>query len=410
MGTTRIFVFIQLGTQVLPVGTLWYHQKVGKESASFAYDTSWLQHPDSFAVDPALNLTEGTFHTFGNQTIFGAIGDSAPDRWGRVLMKRAESKRAKSCGQTPRTLTEIDYLLGVNDEARQGALRFSLQEHGPYLAIGDAHPIPPLVQLPQLLDATTRYLEENETLEDLLLLLAPGSSLGGARPKASVVDVDGHLALAKFGKKDDEFSTVLWEAVALTLAEKAGIHTIRWRLITSADTPVLLIRRFDRKKDLRIPFLSAMSMLGAADNEEHSYLEIAYALEQYGAKPEKDLEQLWRRIVFTVLISNTDNHLRNHGFLYDTARGWYLSPAYDINPVPGPATSRILSTAIAFDDPTASLDVALRVAKEFRITSERAKQIIGETVSATSHWYTIATQMGIKMPEIERMASAFEHD
>ena len=408
MDSSRVFVSIQLGSEVLPVGILWYHRKSGRESASFAYDASWLRHPDSIAIDPALNLTEGTFHTFEQHKIFGAIGDSAPDRWGRVLMKRAESTRAKSCGESPRLLSEIDYLLGVDDVARQGALRFSLHEHGPYLASKEVHPIPPLIQLPLLLDATTRYLEETETMEDLKLLLAPGASLGGARPKASVLDVDGHLALAKFGKKDDEYSAVLWEAVALTLAEKAGIHTTAWRLVTITDTPVLLVRRFDREKHQRIPFLSAMSMLGASDNEEHCYLEIAYALEQYGAKPERDLEQLWRRIVFTVLISNTDDHLKNHGFLYDTtAHGWYLSPAYDMHPVPGSATSRILSTAITFDDPVASLDAALRVAKEFRLNHEKATHIIGEVSTMISHWDTVARQLGIAKSEIESMASAF---
>lgn len=264
MESSQVFVSIQLDSKKLPVGTLCYHRKSGRESASFAYDASWLRRPDSFTIDPALNLTEGTFHTFEQQKLFGAIGDSAPDWWGRVLMKRAESARAKAYGETPRSLGEIDYLLGVNDVARQGALRFSLQEQGPCLASGEVHSIPPLIHLPQLLDATTRYLDETETMEDLQLLLTPGSSLGGARPKASVFDVDGHLALAKFGKKDDEFSAVLWEAVALTLAEKAGIHTAEWHLITTTAAPVLLVRRFDRKKKQRIPFLSAMSMLGAS--------------------------------------------------------------------------------------------------------------------------------------------------
>ena len=174
MESSRMFVSIQLDSSILPVGTLWSHRKFGRESASFAYDASWLRRPDSFAIDPALNLTEGTFHTFEQQKIFGAIGDSAPDRWGRVLMKRAESAPAKTCGETPHSLGEIDYLLGVNDMARQEALRFSLQEHGLYLAAGEAHSIPPLIRLPQLLDAATRYLEETETMEDLQLLLTPG--------------------------------------------------------------------------------------------------------------------------------------------------------------------------------------------------------------------------------------------
>jgi serine/threonine-protein kinase HipA len=324
-------------------------------------------------------------------------------------MHRAESVRAKSAGEAARTLSEVDYLLGVNDEARQGALRFSLEDSGPYLTLEDKESIPPLIELPKLLSATERYLNDDETAEDLKILLAPGSSLGGARPKASVRDKGNYLAIAKFPKKDDEFNVVVWEAIALALAEKAGIKTTKWRLESILDKPVLLLRRFDRQLGQRIPFLSAMSILGAKDNDHRSYLEIAYAIIQYGASPNSDLEELWRRIIFTVLISNTDDHLRNHGFLYERHKGWRLSPAYDINPTPVEIKAHMLSTSINYDDPTASIDLALSVIDDFRIKKARALEIIKEVALAVSEWRTIATQFGLIKREIDRMASAFEH-
>ena len=194
-----------------------------RESATFEYDKSWLAHPERFSLEPALKLGPGPFHTPSDKPLFGAIGDSAPDRWGRVLMRRAERRRAEREGQTPRTVREIDYLLMVDDEARQGALRFAEREGGPFLAEHGPTKIPPLIELPRLLSAAERVLSDTDSDEDLRLLLAPGSSLGGARPKASVRDRDGHLAIAKFPNKGDEVNTVLWEAVALTLAAKAGI-------------------------------------------------------------------------------------------------------------------------------------------------------------------------------------------
>jgi len=326
MSSNQIYVSIELGGETFLVGKLWSHQRGARQSASFEYDESWLKYSEKFALDPALLLTKGSFHTNADQIMFGAIGDSAPDRWGRVLMRRAESARAKEADDVARTLLEADYLLGVNDEARQGALRFSLEPDGVYLSPKDKTSIPPLVDLPRLLSATDRYLDDDETSEDLKILLAPGSSLGGARPKASVRDKDGHLAIAKFPKKDDEFNVVVWEAVALTLAQKAGVKTAEWRLEEIMERPVLIIRRFDREDGSRIPFLSAMSMLGAKDNDMHSYLEIAYALVQHGGSTNQDMEELWRRIIFTVLISNTDDHLRNHGFLYERHKGWRGGP------------------------------------------------------------------------------------
>ena len=409
MGSKEIFVSIDLGGDIIPVGKLWGHFGKGRESASFEYDRDWLANPEKFALDPALQLTEGVFHTTGDQKLFGAIGDSAPDRWGRVLMRRAENRRAKLAATTPRTLMEMDYLLGVNDEARQGALRFAKSPSGPFLSIAEKGAIPPLIDLPKLLSATERFLDSDESSEDLKLLLAPGSSLGGARPKASVRDRDGMLAIAKFPRKDDEFNVVAWEAVALELAKNSGLDVPDWRLERILGKPVFIVRRFDRSGQGRIPFLSAMSMLGASDNEEHSYLEIAYALAQHGANPVKGMGELWRRIVFTILVSNTDDHLRNHGFLYERYKGWNLSPVYDINPTPAELKPRVLSTSIDFKDNEASLDLALSVIADFRLPKEQARTIIKEVSVAVSKWRTVAESFKLSAGEVDRMASAFEH-
>ncbi len=388
------------------VGRLWARSRKGKESATFEYDAAWLDNPLRFALEPALTLGKGPHHTAAGRLIFGAIGDSAPDRWGRVLIQRDERRRARVEKRTPRTLLEIDYLIGVGDIARQGALRFTETEGGPFLATGVQ--IPPLIQLPALLGAAMRLSEDGGSDADLRLLLAPGSSLGGARPKASVVDKDGQLAIAKFPQHGDLYRVSLWEAVALTLAAKAGIPTPDWRVEKIADRDVLLLRRFDRRGNVRIPFLSAMSLLNAADNEPHSYMEIADALRQYGAKADDDCAQLWRRIVFSILISNSDDHLRNHGFLYETA-GWRLSPAYDMNPVPVDIKPRILTTAIDEVDGTASLDLAFAVAPHFGVKSDKAKSIVREVGAAVARWRETAAAVGLTAAEIERMASAFEH-
>ncbi len=410
MSSQQIYVSIELSEATHKVGKLWFHQRGARQSATFEYDQNWLKHPEKFALDPALQLTKGVFHTTPDQILFGAVGDSAPDRWGRVLMRRAETVRAKSANEVVRTLSEADYLLGVNDEARQGALRFSLDDDDSYLMPKDKKNIPPLMDLPKLLCATERYLNDDETTEDLNILLAPGSSLGGARPKASVRDKDGHLAIAKFGKQDDEFNVVVWEAIALCLAEQSGINTANWRLETIMDKPVLILRRFDRYEGKRVPFLSAMSMLGAKDHDPHSYRDIAYAIAEHGAHPNSDLEELWRRIVFTVLISNTDDHLRNHGFLYERCKGWRLSPAYDINPTPVAIKARMLSTSIDFDDPTASIDLAFSVIDDFRIKKARAIGILKEVAQAVRQWRRIATQFGMNKKELDRMESAFEYE
>ena len=298
-------------------------------------------------------------------------------------------------GRVPRTLQEIDYLLLVDDEARQGALRFAEREGGPFLREEGIKRIPPLVELPALLSAAEHVTEDTDTEEDLRLLFAPGSSLGGARPKASVIEKDGQLAIAKFPRSDDEINTVLWEAVALALAHKAGIAVPVSRVETIGKKPVLLLRRFDRERNRRIPFLSAMSMLGAKDNEGRSYLEIVDALRQHGAAPKEDMEALWRRLVFNILISNTDDHLRNHGFLYAGQEGWRLSPAYDLNPVPTDIKPRILTTAINEDDNTASLELAMSVAEYFELENSKAKGIAAEVGKIVSKWRNEAARHGV---------------
>ena len=287
---------------------------------------------------------------------------------------------------------------------------FKREEQGDFLTTYKKDHIPPLISVGKLLNAASNVLQESETEKDLQLLLAPGSSLGGARPKASIKDKDGQLAIAKFPGFYDEIDIIGWEAVALTLASKVGIEVPEWRLEIVGRKRILISRRFDRKKHIRIPFLSAMSVLVAKDNEMHSYLEIADAIRQMSSAPKKDLVALWRRIVFNVLISNVDDHLRNHAFLYSGLSGWSLAPAYDLNPTPTDIKPRILSTAIDLIDSTASIDIAMKVAPYFDLNNFHAKNIIKQIGSVVTLWYTEALNFKIKKAEIDRMASAFEHE
>ena len=405
---TETLVYVDLSGTPHLAGRLWSRRRKDRETASFEYDKEWLSNRLHFALEPALTPGPGPFHS-GDRALFGAIGDSAPGRWGRMLMRRAERQRAERERETARTLGEIDYLLMVDDEARQGALRFAARAGGPFLAADGGKKIPPLIKLARLLTAAEHVLSDNESDEDLRLLLAPGSSLGGARPKASVRDHDGHLAIAKFPHEGDEINAVLWEAVALTLAGTAGIIVPEWRLEFVARKSVLLLRRFDRVKGSRIPFLSSMSILNARDSEQRSYLEFVDVLRRYGSAPKEDMHRLWRRIVLSILISNTDDHLRNHGFLYNDPTGWRLSPAYDLNPVPIEIKPRVLSIAIDLDDATASLELALQVAGYFEINLEEARRIAYEVGTAVQSWRNVAAHVGLTASQIDRMSSAFEH-
>jgi len=405
-----IYVAVDLAGTTHLVGRLWVHTRDGHESASFEYDRAWLNNSQRFSLEPALKIGAGVFHTGQGKALFGAIGDSAPDRWGRLLMSSNARMQAKLKNQPLQHLREVDFLLQVNDRARQGALRFTTEINGDFLSSDGLHAIPPKIDLPKLLNASDAINSDKENEQDLRILLAPGSSLGGARPKASVVDTTGELLLAKFPKKNDDYNEVLWEAVTLRLAQKAGIPTSKFRIETILDRSVLLVNRFDRDGTVRIPFLSGMSMLGAADHETRSYLELVDALRQYGAHPKTDIKQLWRRIVFNVLASNFDDHMRNHGFLYQSANGWNLSPAYDLNPVPADLAPRFLRTAISLDETSASVENALSVTAYFELSASDVKTILEEVYSAVSSWRDEARNLGLSRTEIERMDSAFEHD
>lgn len=411
MDERTVYVYIDLDGIPHLAGRLWSRIRNGRESATFQYAESWVEFDGRFALDPALQVGPGPHHTPEGRAIFSAIGDSAPDRWGRELIARKARLEAKEDGRPPRTLREIDFLLEVSDFVRPGALRFALEEGGPFVSDRGRDHVPPLVNLVELLAATDRVLADAETMDDLHLLLAPGSSLGGARPKASVLDTDGSLLIAKFPARGDAHDVVRWEAVALSLAAEAGLETPACRLHEVAGKPALLIGRFDRAGETRRPFLSAMGMLSAADHETRSYMEIADALRQHGAETRKDLRSLWRRIVFNVLISNTDDHLRNHGFLYVGKRGWRLAPAYDLNPVPLDIRPRILSTSIGFDeDPSASLALALEVSDYFDLDLGDARVVARQVADTVSRWRRTAAANGLSAMQIDRMSSAFEHE
>ncbi len=398
---TDVEVHIELGGATLPLGLLRRHPARHAETVTFEYNETWLRDPRRFSIEPALSLSRGPFAPKRGQPMFGALGDSAPDTWGRRLATR-ESRAL-------RTLSETDYLLGVSDETRPGSLRFRRAGEVVFQAPSRAS-VPLLIELGRLLQISERVLKDEETDEDLDLIFAPGSSLGGARPKASIIDQHGHLSIAKFPKETDEYSIETWEEIALRLADKAGIVTPNHGLVRVAGKAVLLSRRFDRIGATRIPFLSAMSMTGSIDGERGSYPEIVDALTQHGAHAKEDAEALYRRTVFNVLTSNVDDHLRNHGFLWLGTSGWTLSPAYDLNPTPIDSKARILTTNIDLDEGTCSLDLLESAADYFGLSLANARVMIGEVATATCTWRTVAMEVGARPAEINRMASAFEHD
>jgi len=391
------------------VGTLHRHARRGTEALTFEYHAGWLDDASHYSLEPALPLGRGAFAPADDAAIFASISDSAPDTWGRRLMQRAERRCAEREKRTVRTLQELDYLLGVSDVSRLGALRFRNVGAETFQSPTSAG-VPGLIELGLLLQITDRILRDEETEDDLQIIFAPGSSLGGARPKASVIDQQNRLAIAKFPKETDDYSVELWESVALTLARHAGIRTPEHELLRVADRPVLLTRRFDRTEDARVPFLSALSMLGLKDGERGSYPELVDALTQYGARAREDARELYRRMVLNILISNVDDHLRNHGFLWSGRNGWTLSPAYDLNPTPVDVRPRILTTNITLDEATCDLDLALTSAELFGISLEEAKGISRQVGAVVSTWRAVAATAGARPSEMRRMASAFEHN
>jgi serine/threonine-protein kinase HipA len=406
---TDVEVHIDLAGQIRRVGLLRRHPARRAETVTFEYAEAWLHDARRFSIEPALSLTRGAFAPVRGQPMFGAIADSAPDTWGRRLMQRSERRQAARESRPVRTLSETDYLLGVSDESRLGSLRFRGTGETDFRAPARAG-VPPLIELGRLLQITERVLKDEESDEDLEMIFAPGSSLGGARPKASIIDQHGHLSIAKFPKETDDYSIETWEEVALRLADKAGIATPIHELVRIANKAILLSRRFDRAGATRIPFLSAMSMTGSVDGGRGSYPEMVDALARNGAQAREGSEALYRRMVFNVLVSNVDDHLRNHGFLWLGTSGWSLSPAYDLNPTPTDMKARILTTNIDLDEGTCSLDLVQSAAVYFGLPPTKARAVIREVAAATCTWRIVAAEVGARPAEIKRMASAFEHD
>jgi len=397
------------------MGTLQAKLLRGKEIFSFSYEQSWLDFGLAQALDPELKLYTGPQYLSDDKPNFGLFLDSSPDRWGRVLMKRREAMIAREEQRKVDALFESDYLLGVNDETRMGALRFKLDSDGPFLNEGNEMSTPPLSNIRALEHASKRY-EEEDFIDDpaakewLGLLMAPGSSLGGARPKANVIDPNGKLLIAKFPSKNDERDSGAWEYICFQMAKDFGIRMADCRAdIYSSDQHTFLTYRFDRSKDERIHFASAMTLLGYKDGYDHalggSYLELVELIERYGANPTEDIRALWKRIVFSVAVSNTDDHLRNHGFLLSPKEGWNLSPAYDINPIPD---GYGLSLNIDEDDNSLSFDLCMEVHPYFRWKKAEAREEIEKIKEIRKSWEGRAKAIKLKRNEIESVRPAFE--
>ena len=396
------------------VGVLHVSHSRGKEIFSFEYDKDWLKSPFTQAIDPDLELYSGIQYLRKEKSGFGVFLDSSPDRWGRVLMDRRESILAKMENRTRRNLNESDYLMGVFDEQRMGALRFKETPTGVFMNDNRDFATPPWTSIRELEHACNQVEDDlieddSEQLKWLYMLLAPGSSLGGARPKAGVRHADGSLWIAKFPSKNDVFDVGVWEMVVNELAQMAEINVAQAMAKPFyGKQHTFLTKRFDRTATgKRIHFASAMTLLGYADFQDNaSYLELAEFIARNGASVNKDLEELFRRIVFSICVSNTDDHLRNHGFLL-TQTGWILSPAYDINPNPKGVG---LSLNISEHDNSLDLDLAVEVAPFFRQTESQAKAIVQHTIDVVSKWRQIAKKYKILKEEQERMNGAFRFD
>ncbi|HOW39504.1 MAG TPA: HipA domain-containing protein [Bacteroidales bacterium] len=387
----------------------------GKEIFSFSYSEDWLKSSYSQILDPELQLYTGSQYAKDEKQNFGVFLDSSPDRWGRVLMKRREAAMARSDKRIERTLRESDYLLGVFDGHRMGAIRFKEDPNGPFLNDNKTLAYPPWTSIRELEQISLKLEDDNanedpEYLKWLNILINPGSSLGGARPKASVFDEKNNLWIAKFPSKSDIKDIGGWEMVTNELARNAGLNVAESRIQKfSSKYYTFLTKRFDRSDTgERIHFASAMTMLGYVDGNNFqdgvSYLEMVDFLTQYGAKVESDLRELWQRIVFSILVSNTDDHLRNHGFML-TEKGWILSPAFDINPNEDGVG---LSLNISIDDNSLDLDLALEVAEYFRLTDEEAIRIIEVIRRSVKSWRSIANKYQLPRSEQELMYKVFD--
>jgi serine/threonine-protein kinase HipA len=409
-----------LGDDARLVGTLHYDISGARERAAFAYDEAWLAASDRFALEPGLPLVAGAqFHRkIPDGSVFpAALADTEPDGWGRRVILRDHAQRRQTARRSGKDagaaqLNAMDFLLAVDDSSRVGALRYRDEEgifrRDPELG---RRPAPPLVELRPLLAATRAVETETETAADLAYLRGRGTSLGGLRPKCTVVDEDGLLAVGKFPSVQDERAVTKGEVLAMQLAQKAGINVAVTRLIDSDGVPVALVRRFDRTADgRRLMYVSAATLLGVerSDPQEHFYTEIVDALRMHGAAVQTDSEELWRRMAYSILITNVDDHLHNHGFLHVDRGLWQLAPAFDLNPFPNRV--RELKTWVSADTgPEASIEALLSVIAYFRITTRRAKEILREVERAVNGWRKLGRALGMTDRELEQFADAFEH-
>ena len=398
----------------LLMGVLTCESVRGREVFSFSCNDQWLQHPDFRLLDPDLGQFSGPQYLRDEKANFGLFLDSSPDRWGRLLIKRREAITARMENRSRRTLMESDYLLGVFDKNRMGGLRFKLSPDGEFLDNDGSLSIPPWASLRELEYACARYEEgifksDSEEAKWIRMIFAPGSSLGGARPKANVCDTNGSLWIAKFPSRNDERDMAAWEMLAYTLAIRCGVHMSDSRIgrfVSRCHT--FLTKRFDRTPEgVRRHFASAMTMLGRTDGTDSvdgaSYLDLAEFIITNGTDVDENLHQLWLRMVFNIAISNCDDHLRNHGFLL-TGKGWVLSPAYDINPDPD---GQGLKLNIDESDNSLDFQLAMEAAPYFRLKKAEATGLLDHVKSAVATWPSVATKLGISRQEQDDMASAF---
>ena len=407
-----IFVYDDFSTdQPVLMGSLYVNVIKGGESYSFEYDKGWLKKTGlTLTLDPELMPYSGRQYPTG-KNIFGLFADASPDRWGRVLMNKRERILAEKEGRKPSKLYDSDYLLGVYDETRMGGIRFKVNQEGPFLSDDNETAAPPWATLRTLEEASRNFENDETGLTEKWLnqRIKPGSSLGGARPKATVVDTKDQLWIAKFPSKNDENDTGAWEIVAHDLAALCGLNVPEAKLEKFSPLgSTFLIKRFDRLGSKRVHFASAMTLLGKKDGasaaDGSSYLDIAAFIKSYGAQPKKDLIELWKRIVFNMAVTNTDDHLRNHAFIL-TDKGWILSPLYDVNPVP---YGDELSLNVDEDDNSISIDLAVQTAVKFGISKSDAEAVAEDILQIVrDNWERIAARYALTRRQIEEMRPAF---
>lgn len=407
-----IFVYDDFSTdQPVLMGSLYVNVIKGGESYSFEYDKGWLKKTGlTLTLDPELMPYSGRQYPTG-KNIFGLFADASPDRWGRVLMNKRERILAEKEGRKPSKLYDSDYLLGVYDETRMGGIRFKVNSEGPFLSDDKETAAPPWATLRTLEEASRNFENDETGLTEKWLnqLIKPGSSLGGARPKATVVDTKDQLWIAKFPSKNDENDTGAWEIVAHDLAALCGLNVPEAKLEKFSPLgSTFLIKRFDRLESKRVHFASAMTLLGKKDGasaaDGSSYLDIAAFIKSYGAQPKKDLIELWKRIVFNMAVTNTDDHLRNHAFIL-TDKGWILSPLYDVNPVP---YGDELSLNVDEDDNSISIDLAVQTAVKFGISKSDAEAVAEDILQIVrDNWERTAARYALTRRQIEEMRPAF---